>query len=100
MLNIKINDYRITSDSNQIILNKVRKDENGEIKRVTDKNGNEIESVSVVGYYGTLSMCLRAVQRDYVFSEGTEIQSIVEYKRTLERITNEFELMTESVNDL
>lgn len=90
MLDMKIEDYRITSDARQIILSKVRRDEAGNIKFV-EVNGEKEESKSDVGYYPTLKVCLRALQRDYVQGEGTLIQSIIEYKKALERITRQFE---------
>lgn len=95
MLNMKIENYRITSDSNQVILSKVRTEDDGTIKTTVDKNGEEQESQAVIGYYGNLSKCLKAIQRDYLYSEGTMIQSVIEYKKALERITSEFEKQAE-----
>lgn len=91
MLDMKIGDYRITSDSRQITLSKVRRDEEGNIRYIENSEGQKEESRVDIGYYQTLSMCLRAIQRDYTQSEGTVIKSIIEYKKALERITRHFE---------
>lgn len=91
MLDMKIEDYRITSDSRQITLSKVRRDEEGNIRCIENSDGQKEESRVDIGYYQTLSMCLRAIQRDYTQSEGTLIKSIIEYKKALERITRHFE---------
>lgn len=87
MLDMKIEDYRITSDSRNIVLSKVRRDEEGNIRY----NKAKEESRTDIGYYQTLSMCLKVIQRDYVMREGHVIKSIIEYKKALELITNEFE---------
>lgn len=91
MLDMKIVDYRITSDSRQITLSKVRRDEEGNIRYIENSEGQKEESRVDIGYYQTLSMSLRAIQRDYTQSEGTVIKSIIEYKKALERITRHFE---------
>lgn len=92
MLNMKILDYRITSDSNQVIVNKVRRTETGEIAMVVDKKTNEqSESQSLVGYYGNLSRALVAIQRDYVYTGKEDIQSIKDYRQALETITSKLE---------
>ena len=91
MLDMKIEDYRITSDSRQITLSKVRRDEEGNIRYIENSEGQKEESRVDIGYYQTLSMCLRAIQRDYTQSEGTVIKSIIAYKKALERITRHFE---------
>ncbi len=91
MLDMKIEDYRITSDSRQITLSKVRRDEEGNIRYIENSEGQKEESRVDIGYYQTLSMCLRAIQRDCTQSEGTVIKSIIEYKKALERITRHFE---------
>ena len=91
MLDMKIEDYRITSDSRQITLSKVRRDEEGNIRYIENSEGQKEESRVDIGYYQTLSMYLRAIQRDYTQSEGTVIKSIIEYKKALERITRHFE---------
>lgn len=91
MLNMKILDYRITSDSNQVIVSRARRNEQGEITMLEEKDGTKKESLAVIGYYGNLSKALVAIQRDYVLSNGTEIRSIKTYKETLETITNKLE---------
>ncbi len=91
MLDMKIEDYRITSDSRQITLSKVRRDEEGNIRYIENSEGQKEESRSDIGYYQTLPMCLRALKRDYTQSEGTVIKSIIEYKNALERITRHFQ---------
>lgn len=91
MLNMKVLDYRITSDSSQVIVNKARRNQDGEISVLIDKEGNEKESQSLVGYYSNLSKALVAIQRDYVLSEGVSVETIKDYKETLETITTTLE---------
>lgn len=87
MLDMKIEDYRITSDSRNIVLSKVRRDEEGNIRYTEAKE----ESRADIGYFQTVSSCLKAIQRDYVLREGHVIKSIIEYKKALENITRQFE---------
>lgn len=87
MIKIKIDDYRITNDDRQFILSRVRRDDQGMIKYTDNKE----ESISLIGYYQTLPFVLKAIQRDYVRSDGILIQSIEEYTEALERITRQFE---------
>lgn len=91
MINMKVLDYRITSDSNQVIVNKVRRNEEGDITILIDKDGEKKESQSIVGYYSNLSKALVAIQRDYVLSSGNEIQTIKDYKKELQTITTTLE---------
>lgn len=91
MLDMKVLDYRITSDSNQVTVNKARRNDKGEVVSLVDKEGVERESLSLVGYYGNLSKALIAIQRDYVLSDGITIKDITEYKETLEAITRTLE---------
>lgn len=93
MLDMKIENYRITetSDCRNIVLSRVILDEEGNIQYTVNSKGEKVEGVSFIGYYQTLSMCLKSIQRDYVMREGHVIKSIIEYKKALERITNEFE---------
>lgn len=101
MLAMKIENYRIneTSDCKNIVLSRVILDEKGNIQYTENEKGEKVESTSFVGYYQTLTMCLRAIQRDYVLREGHVIKSIIEYKKALERITNEFEKACEIQED-
>ena len=88
MLDMKIEDYRITSDSRNIVLSKVRRDEEGNIRYTETKE----ESRADIGYFQTVSSCLKAIQRDYVISEERTIKkSIIEYKKALGNITRQFE---------
>lgn len=92
MLNMKVLDYRITSDANQITVNKVRRNDKGEISTVIDnKTGNHVESMSLVGYYGNLSRALVAIQRDYVYTGKDDIQTVKDYRKSLETITRTLE---------
>lgn len=99
MINMEIGDYRLTSDANQVIVNRVRRDENGEISMVTDKtkdkskkDGKLVPSVSLVGYYVNLSKAFVGIQRDYVLSgRGVEITDVPSYLKALQDITREFE---------
>lgn len=92
MLNMKVLDYRITSDPNQIIVTKVRRNDLGEVTiLVDDKTGVKRESTSLVGYYGNLSRALVAIQRDYVYTGKEDIQTIKDYRKSLETITRTLE---------
>ncbi|WP_427814313.1 hypothetical protein ACQKTA_04290 [Enterococcus sp. 22-H-5-01] len=91
MLNMKTLDYRITSDSSQVIVNKARRNQDGEISILKDKEGNERESQVLVGYYSNLSKALVAIQRDYVLSDGVVVETIKDYKEALETITTTLE---------
>lgn len=82
---MKVLDYRITSDDKQVIVNKARRNEEGELTILT-KNGQRIESLALIGYYGNLSKALVAIERDYVLSSGKTIQTIKDYKDALESI--------------
>lgn len=86
MLEMSVLDYRITSDSLQIIVNKARRNEQGELTILKDKEGAEKESLALVGYYGNMSKALTAIERDYVLSGDILIQTIKEYKEALESI--------------
>lgn len=88
---MKTLDYRITSDSSQVIVNKARRNQDGEISILKDKEGNERESQVLVGYYSNLSKALVAIQRDYVLSDGVVVETIKDYKEALETITTTLE---------
>lgn len=74
MLNLKILDYRITSDSNQVIVHKARRNESGDIVLTEDKEGVSSESLTLVGYWNTLIKALRGIQNDYVLSHSNKPQ--------------------------
>ena len=96
MLDMRVEDYRITSDSSQVIVEKVRRTDSGEISMIKKQHSDElVESCSIVGYYGNLSKALVGIQRNYLLGEGVLIRNIQEYKEALDVITMAFE---ESVN--
>ena len=86
MIEMRVLDYRITSDDRQVIVNKARRNEHGELTILTDKDGTQKESLALIGYYGNLSKALVAIERDYVLSSGKTIQKVKEYKKELESI--------------
>lgn len=86
MIEMRVLDYRITSDDKQVIVNKARRNEHGELTILTDKDGTQKESLALIGYYGNLSKALVAIERDYVLSSGKTIQTAKEYKKELESI--------------
>ncbi|EOV3184783.1 hypothetical protein ACOMX4_002041 [Enterococcus faecalis] len=86
MIEMRVLDYRITSDDRQVIVNKARRNEHGELTILTDKDGTQKESLALIGYYGNLSKALVAIERDYVLSSGITIQTVKEYKKELESI--------------
>ncbi|WP_265612369.1 hypothetical protein [Enterococcus faecalis] len=75
MIEMRVLDYRITSDDKQVIVNKARRNEHGELTILTDKDGTQKESLALIGYYGNLSKALVAIERDYVLSSGKTIQT-------------------------
>lgn len=85
MLDMKIENYRITetSDCRNIVLSRVILDEKGNIQYTVNSKGEKVEGVSFIGYYQTLSMCLKAIQRDYVMREGHVIKVLSSTKRRL-----------------
>ena len=80
MIEMRVLDYRITSDDRQVIVNKARRNEHGELTILTDKDGTQKESLALIGYYGNFK-ALVAIERDYVLSSGKTIQTVKEYKR-------------------
>lgn len=84
MLNMKLVDYRITSDPNNVIVNKVVRNAEGEI--TYDNKGKE--RVSLVGYQSNLTKALHMIQRHWVLGgNDEEITTIKEYKNAIEEIT-------------
>lgn len=91
MLDMRVEDYRISSDGNQVIVEKARRTDSGEISILTDKKtGEKFESRSIVGYYRNLSKALVGIQSDYLLSEGTVIKTIQDYRKTIDDITQAF----------
>lgn len=86
MLNMKVKDYIIKSDDNNVTVEKIRRDEKGQAK----KDSKGLEATSLVGYYRDLEKALKGIQKNYVYGSETEITDIEEYKNKLEEITNEF----------
>lgn len=93
MLDMRVEDYRISSDGNQVIVEKARRIDSGEISMLTDKKtGEKFESRSLVGYYQNLSKALVGIQRDWVLSNnGHSIKTIQDYKKAIDDITKAFE---------
>ncbi len=84
MLNMKVLDYRITSDADNVTVRRVVRNEKGEI--TYDKKGNE--NVSLVGYQTNLTKALHMIQRHWVLGgNGKEITTIREYQEAIEEIT-------------
>lgn len=91
MLDMKVLDYRITSDPRQVILSKARRNEEGELYELKNPKGELEEARTVLGYYSNLSKALIGLQRDYVLHGEKTINTIQEYRKELQKITNEFE---------
>ena len=87
MLDMKVLDYRITSDSRQVILSKARRNEEGELYELKNPKGELEEARTVLGYYSNLSKALIGLQRDYVLHGDKPINDIKTYKEELETIT-------------
>lgn len=92
MINMKVLDYRIVSDTNQVTVSKVRRDDKNEISMTIDKDGIEREATAGVGFYPNLDRALRGIQKHYTLSEGTEIQTIKDYRKALEEVQEAFRI--------
>lgn len=92
MLNMRVLDYRISSNSNQVTVSKVRRDEKGNI--IQNAEGGEARAD--IGYYPSLEVALRGIQKHYTLSEGADIQTIKDYRKALSDVQmafrNELEL--------
>lgn len=91
MLDLKVFDYRITSDPRQVILSRALRNKKGELYDRISPKGDKEEARSVIGYYSNLSKALVGLQRDYVLHGSKKIETIKEYKSSLDEITKEFE---------
>lgn len=87
MLNMKVLDYRITSDARQVIVSRAKRNDQGELYSLTNSKGVTEEAQSVVGYYGNLSKALVAIQRDHILGGAKELTTVKEYREELENIT-------------
>lgn len=88
MINMKVDNYIIKSDDNNISVFKQQLNEQGVAK--LDKNG-EKELVVLVGYYRDLRGALKGIKRNYILGKGTNIQTIQDYEREVNAITDKFE---------
>lgn len=91
MLNMKVLDYRISSNSNQVTVSKVKRDEKGTVIQNTEGG----EATTDVGYYPSLEVALRGVQKHYTLSEGTDIQTIKDYRKALSEVQMAFRIELE-----
>ena len=85
MIKMSVLDYRIRNDSSQIILSKVLRDKEGNIKV---KDGAEV--TRTVGYHGSLEHALRAIRRDHVFTCPKEITTVDELQIELNHVLDSF----------
>ncbi len=101
MLNMKVEDYRITSDTNGIMVNRVKRDEeNNIIMSINRYTKKEEESVDLVGYYPTIEVATRGIVRHYTNSDlSGEITTLKEFEEAVRHIVNAFnsELPTSEV---
>lgn len=95
MLNMKVLDYRITSDSNGVTVAKVRRDKENEI--VLNDKGQELTFNA--RYYSNLEMALKGIQKDYTMGEGTDIQTITDYRKAFADIHKAFETELELIEN-
>lgn len=86
MLNMRVNDYIIKSDDNNVTVTKTIRDEQGNVR--TDKNGNE--ATTLVGYYRDLERAMAGIQKNYVYASDEEIKTIDEYRNKLDEVTQYF----------
>lgn len=87
MLDMKVLDYRITSDPRQVILSRAIRNDKGKLYDRKNPKGELEEARTVLGYYSNLSKALIGIQRDYVLHGGNTIKTIQEYRKELETIT-------------
>ncbi|WP_242327762.1 hypothetical protein [Enterococcus avium] len=87
MLDMKVLDYRITSDQRQVILSRAIRNDKGELYERKNPKGELEEARTVLGYYSNLSKALVGIQRDYVLHGSKPINDIRTYKEELETIT-------------
>lgn len=101
MLNMKVEDYRITSDTNGIMVNRVKRDEeNNIIMSINRYTKKEEESVDLVGYYPTIEVATRGIVRHYTNSDlSGEITTLKEFEEAVRHIVSAFnsELSTSEV---
>ena len=84
MLNMKLLDYRITSDADNVTVRRVVRNEKGEV--LYDKKGNE--RTSLIGYQGNLTKALHMIQHHWVLGgNGKDVTTIREYQEAIEEIT-------------
>lgn len=76
---MKVDDYRITSDDNNITVTKVLRDDVGNIKVRQTPKGDFIENSKLIGYYQTLEKALQGVIKHHVFAGDKVIRTMVEY---------------------
>ncbi len=86
MIDMQVKDYRITSDNSQIVVNKLRRDEEGNVRKTKE----EEDSLAFVGYYGTLEHALNGIVRDYTLSDEVTIKTIQEYRKACDDIVTAF----------
>lgn len=89
-LRLNVLDYRLKNDSYQVILSKVKRDEEGNIK-YKQENGVTKEDVKTISYHKNVSMALSAIARDHVFTCDKEITTLKEYADELKHIKTEFD---------
>lgn len=81
---MKLLDYRITSDTYNVTVRRVTRNDKGEV--LYDKKGKE--RTSLIGYQGNLTKALHMIQHDWVLGgNGKEITTIREYQEAIEEIT-------------
>ena len=84
MLNMKVLNYSITSDASSISVSRTK------ISEETGKEGQVL-----VGHYPTLELALRGIQRHYTMAEGTNIQSIKDYRKAFQDLHKAFQIELE-----
>lgn len=84
MLNMKVLDYRITSDADNVTVRRVVRNEKGEV--LYDKKGKE--RTSLIGYQVNLTKALHMIQHHWVLGgNGKDVTTIREYQEAIEEIT-------------
>lgn len=91
MLNMQVKDYLIRSNDNGITVEKLVRDENGEVKVGKQPSGEIGQNTRVIGHYPTLEHALKGIRKNYLLGKGTDIKTIDDYRKEISNITKEFD---------
>lgn len=90
-LDMQVKDYLIRSNDNGITVEKLVRDENGEIKIAKQPSGEVGQSTRIIGHYPTLEHALKGIRKNYLLGKGTDIKTIDNYRKEISNITKAFD---------